>query len=113
MLTSAGTSSAQQGWLHPATLDDGSLPNKGHGAPQRCRGKHFEELEIVLGRDLTAGALPCVVLLSETQGGGKSTRGMQAYQVVPPIVDAECAEGVSTWVDHVWSHKEIVTAARP
>ena len=76
-------------------------------------GNIFEELEIVLGRDLTAGALPCVVLLSETQGGGKSTRGMQAYQVVPPIVDAECAEGVPIWVDHVWSHKEIIAAARP
>ena len=71
----------------------------------------FEEFQIFLGGDLTAGALAHVALLSETQGGGKSTRGMQAYQVVPPIVDAECAEGVPTRVDHVWSHKEIVTAA--
>ena len=78
-----------------------------------AEGNIFEGLEIVLGKDLTAGALPHVALLSETQGGGKRTRGMQAYQVVSPIVDAECAEGVSTWVDHVWSHKEIITAARP
>ena len=76
-------------------------------------GNIFGEIEIVLGRDLTAGALAHVALLSETQGGGKITRGMQAYQVVPPIVDAECTEGVPTQVDHVWSHKGIITAARP
>ena len=76
------------------------------------KGNIFEELEIVLGRDLTARALAHMALLSETQGGSKGTRGMQAYQVVPPIVDAECAEGMPTQVDHVWSHKEIVTAAR-
>jgi hypothetical protein len=32
---------------------------------------------LILGRDLTARALAHMALLSETQGGGKSTRGVE------------------------------------
>jgi hypothetical protein len=61
-------------------------------------GNIFKQLEIVLGRDLTARALVRMALLLKTYGGGKSTKEMQAYQVVPPIVDVEFTEGVPTWV---------------